>query len=318
MSRNIALDILKLSLAFMVVGLHAGFLNDISSLASYLTVNGLFRIAVPIFLLINGFFFLPVLERSGATAWLKKILILYIVWMSFYSYFWVISPLGSENYIAQLIRSILFGYHHLWYLSGMIGAAIVLIALQGWTTQHLLNSVLVTSFLGVVIQYCSSYHVFAGTPLEVLFSHYELHRNFLFFSYPFFCMGYLINRHAFHKTIETHWLVTLGATGLVFLSMESYLDFYFEIGRSDYDNFMSLLLLCPVIFMCFMRLTIEGQSKNIALYSSAVYFIHSFFLSVFRKFTDFEGTMLTLVIIAASLLASFFIIRLNSKLKFIL
>ena len=43
LNRNIALDILKLSLAFMVVGLHAGFLTDITSLGQYLTVNGVFK-----------------------------------------------------------------------------------------------------------------------------------------------------------------------------------------------------------------------------------------------------------------------------------
>lgn len=50
MNRNFSLDILKLFMAFMVVGLHAGFLGDFTSLGEYLSVNGIFRIAVPIFL----------------------------------------------------------------------------------------------------------------------------------------------------------------------------------------------------------------------------------------------------------------------------
>ena len=57
MERNVSLDILKLSMAFMVVAAHARFLSEISPLGEYLTVNGLFRIILPVFLIINGFFF---------------------------------------------------------------------------------------------------------------------------------------------------------------------------------------------------------------------------------------------------------------------
>lgn len=50
LTRNISLDVLKLTMAFMVLGLHAGFLSDYSKSGEFLFVNGIFRIAVPIFL----------------------------------------------------------------------------------------------------------------------------------------------------------------------------------------------------------------------------------------------------------------------------
>lgn len=46
--RNISLDLLKIILAIFVVGLHCGFLKDIDFSLKVLTVNGVFRIAVPI------------------------------------------------------------------------------------------------------------------------------------------------------------------------------------------------------------------------------------------------------------------------------
>ena len=318
MNRNISLDILKLAMAFMVVGLHSGFLNEVSSLASFLAVNGVFRIAVPIFLLINGYFFFPVLEGDRTRTWFRKLLTLYIVWMAFYSYFWAISPFGAEGYFISLVVSIVFGYHHLWYISGMIGAALVLVLLKNLPSKNLAVVVALTAIAGVAIQYCRNYHVFSGTSLDTVFSYYELHRNFLLFSFPFFCMGFLINKHSLHKRVEKNHLVVLGILGVIFLGFESYLDFYSEVGRADYDNYGSLLLLCPVVFIFFMRTNISGQSKDIALYSSAIYFIHSFFLSLFRKVTDFEGSMLTLLVILTSIAASFFIIRLNRKFKFLL
>ncbi len=99
LNRNVSLDILRFSMALSVVGLHAGFLADLTPLGSCLTVNGIFRIAVPVFLLINGFYFYPVLIKGKSADWLKRVLYLYVFWMLFshgvgqnnpYNYFWFI------------------------------------------------------------------------------------------------------------------------------------------------------------------------------------------------------------------------------------
>ena len=58
MARNISLDITKILLACMVVALHVGIFIDLNPVSYQITVNGLFRIAVPIFFIINGFFFI--------------------------------------------------------------------------------------------------------------------------------------------------------------------------------------------------------------------------------------------------------------------
>lgn len=49
MKRNLTLDILKIILSFMIVGLHAGFLIETSKLGNYVFMQGISRIAVPIF-----------------------------------------------------------------------------------------------------------------------------------------------------------------------------------------------------------------------------------------------------------------------------
>ena len=48
----------------MIVGLHAGFLKDVNEYVSFLTVEGLFRIAVPLFFIINGYFYHLYYERK--------------------------------------------------------------------------------------------------------------------------------------------------------------------------------------------------------------------------------------------------------------
>lgn len=318
MDRNVSLDILKLSMAFMVVGLHAGFLSEISALGSYLTVQGVFRIAVPVFLIINGFYFFPVLAKGRQTTWLKRVFILYAVWMLFYSYFWFSLPSFSLKDIIELIKNIIVGYHHLWYIAGMLGAALLLCALQRFSSAVLVMTIVVSAALGILIQYLGNYHYFEGSRLDNFFNLNWFHRNALFFSYPFFCIGFLINKHRIHTKISLTSATTLSVLGLAFLLLESYINYSQASMDEGFDNYFSLLILCPFVFITFTKIKVSGNSKNIALYSSAVYFIHSFFLSLLKMFTDVEATMLTALCIGLSLLASHFLVRVNSKVKFIL
>lgn len=308
-------------MAFMVVGIHANFLGDFTSLGQYLSVNGVFRVAVPIFLIINGFYFYPVLLKNSQIAWLKRVIVLYIFWMAFYGYFWFSVPEFSFDGFASLIQDIIIGYYHLWYLSGMIGAAIILIVLRKLPPVFLLVSILLTFIGGVLIQYLGNYHILEGSVFEnfdKLFNYDWFHRNMLFLSYPFFCIGYLINKHSLHNLVSFKIAWILSLFGLLALLGESYVNYYQEGRDGGFDNFFSLLLVCPFIFIMFMKSNISGSSKNIALYSSAIYLIHILLLFLLRKYTEFDATFLTLITILASAFVSFFIIKLNSKLKFIL
>lgn len=155
--RNVSLDLLKLLMAIMVVALHANFLQEYSLLGSYLLVNGLFRVAVPIFLIINGFYFFNVLIQGAQSTWLKKVFILYAIWMMFYSCFWFSIPEFSFSGIFKLVKDIVIGYWHLWYVSGMLVAAIIVMLLKHRSTTFLTVAILLTFTLGVAIQYLGNY-----------------------------------------------------------------------------------------------------------------------------------------------------------------
>jgi len=312
------LDALKLAMAFMVVGIHAGFLDGLSSLGNYLTTQGFFRIAVPIFLIINGFYFFAVVTKKKHFQWLKRVTTLYLLWMFVYSYFWFWLPEFSIIEFVKLFMKVIIGYHHLWYISGMLGAAVLLLILRNMTSQLLCFSLLFTFSIGVFIQYTGNYHLYSGTIWDNLFNLSFSHRNALFFSYPFFCIGYLINKHSVHKLIKLNNVLVITLIASVALFSEILANYYHPNRDGGFDNYFTLILICPAIFILFLNLNISGNNKNIALYSSAVYFIHSLFLSILGKWTDLDGTTLTFFVIVISLFSSFFIIKLNNKLKFIL
>jgi len=305
-------------MALMVVGLHAGFLSESSQLGSFLFSQGIFRVAVPVFFIINGYYFYSALLKSSQFLWLKRVTILYLVWMAFYSFFWFYVPDMTTISFLKLFIRFLIGYHHLWYVSGMIGAAIVVIILHKQGPKFTIACVGVTFISGVLIQYIGNYHVFPGTIFDKAFNITWLHRNFLFFSFPFFCIGFLIHKYSFGKKISVQVALIATIVGFFLLCIESYFNYIQPQRDLGFDNYLSLILVSPAIFILFLNQEVRGSSKNIALYSSAIYFIHSFILSVLGEFTEFEGTNLTIVAIITSAIVSIFIISLNKRIKFIL
>lgn len=78
LSRNPGVDILKLILCFMVVAIHTGVGIASKNSTQYVLINGIFRIAVPIFYLISGYYFYSqVTNRDSLYAWTKKIAAIY-------------------------------------------------------------------------------------------------------------------------------------------------------------------------------------------------------------------------------------------------
>jgi hypothetical protein len=318
MTRNLSVDVLKLIMAFMVVGLHTNFLEESSQLGSFLTVEGIFRMAVPEFFLINGFYFLSVIEHKRISVWLKRILILYAFWMFFYIYFWFRPKELSLHEIVKILLTLIFGYHHLWYLPGMIGASVLLFLTRKLTNVSLALISLMLFFIGLSLEYAGNYHFFESPAVDMVVNHSWVYRNFLFFGFPFFCVGYLINKCGLHTKIKIISLFWISILGLCLLLLESYSNFRMSIEPESFDLYLSLLLLCPIVFLLFYKLDIWGESKSLALYSTGIYFIHPLFASIFEKFANFEGTLLTIITLVSSFIAAFGLIVLNKKLKFLL
>lgn len=317
LERNVSLDILKLMMAVMVVGLHAEFLGDFSELGRYLTVNGIFRVAVPIFLIINGFYFYPVIINNNQYVWLKRVFILYLFWMIFYSWYWFYVPELSIVGVIKFIDKFVIGFWHLWYLSGLLGAAIVLNFFKKRTSAFLCALITLMFLVGVFIQYAGHYHLVENPSIDHWLNLPWSHRNFLLFSLPFFCSGYLINKHSLQNKITDNSALALSVLGLALLLAESYINFRQASEDRYFDNFFSLLFACPAVFIFFIKQNIMGRSKQISLYSSAIYYIHALVLLLLSKYINF-GTLLALLGIAVSVIAAFVVIKVNEKVKFIL
>lgn len=319
MERNIALDILKLIMAFMVVGLHAGFLGEVTELGEYITTNGLFRLAVPIFFIISGFYFYQTLQAKQLLKWLNRVLLLYLIWMLLYCYFWLMTEDFSFVGSYQSIKTMIIGYHHLWYLPGLLGAALVTVLFRNLPLALIIFSILLTFFIGVFIQYAGNYAYFQDDlAVTKLFNQHWVHRNAVFLAYPFFCCGYLLNKYALYNKIPQKYAVIITISSLLALILESYINYYHPLRKGGFDNYISLILLCPAIFICFIKLNIMASNKNISTYSSAIYFVHPLVLFFLNKYLDIDHTLLTIFGIIGTLVLSYLVIKANNRIKYLL
>jgi hypothetical protein len=320
MNRNISLDLLKFTMACMIVGLHVGVLSDVSRIISLILSQSIFRVIVPTFLLINGFYFYQTVINQKCSIWFQRVIGLYAFWMLVYSYFWF-TP-GTTS-ISKIVYVIFTGHFHLWYVAGMIGAALAVLLFHKINTMTLLIAALLTFIAGLSIQYMGYAHLFHDTILDSVFNKPSSHRNFLLFSFPFFATGFLLNKYEIHKKISFKTALFLSGIGLCILFVEAYCNVT-HFGTQQFDNSLATILLCPAIIILMMNTKINGQSKNIALYSSGIYFSHKLFLDLFDWINTqnimwtISQTPKTVLIILASMMASFFLIQLNKTFKCIL
>ncbi|MBW3010415.1 acyltransferase family protein, partial [Acinetobacter baumannii] len=156
MTRSVSIDVLKVILALFVIALHSKIFIDFNDILYFFSVNGIFRIAVPVFLVITGYYFYLV---TNFGAWLKRVAFLYIIWMFFYGLFYIDFSL-SVYALLKNIYFILFGYHHLWYLIGTVFGGILLFYLKDSNVKFQFFLAILFFTLGCIVQYLGNFHLF--------------------------------------------------------------------------------------------------------------------------------------------------------------
>lgn len=306
--RSLSIDLLKIVLAIFVVCLHLHVLRDTYPSLSYVLVNGLFRMGVPVFLIISGYFFFYVNDLSKLKKWSFRIFLLYAVWSVVYIPFW------KEN--DQAAMNILFGYHHLWYLIGTLFAGLLLFALRNIPAKKLFFVLLLCFCCGYMIQYLGNSHYFKGETDAVL-NLFPTYRNFLFVCFPFLGIGFLIKKLGIDVKRKPSLAIVLLSAGAV--TGEAFLNervLHLQ-EKESIDLLFSLLVACPLLFLYGKNITVKTDSKILASISTAIYLIHPLVIEFVYKsayFKSFQDIIFIVVLTSASLALVF----LNRKLKYLL
>lgn len=297
--RSRAVDVLKLFLAFMVVGIHANPFAPLGRTAILLTGDGLFRLAVPIFLLFNGYFLHAAVLKHRGWGYVKHAATLYGLWMLLYlPLYW---PLLAARGPWQNLRTLLFGYWHLWYLAGMVMAAALIVAIAHWSSRALIWFTAATFLGGLGVTYGMAFDLVA--PNKQIFSDPLLaNRNPLVLCLPYMLAGFLFARESVANRLRISWLQAAALLGVALVLAESLLLARFAIKGVAHDNMIALGLAAPALMLLALKLPGTLPSRVLSDHASGIYFIHVAFCALLFRYSDFGRPVIYACAVAGSVL----------------
>lgn len=296
MNRNITIDLTKLLMSFFIVALHCLFMLDINEYLHFYLKEGLFRIAVPLFLLISGYYFYNSLNKK----WLFKILKLYGIWMVIYIPFWL--NISSYDNIKNSLITLLTGYYHLWFLLSLFLGGYLTYIFKNKTGMLLFLS-FIFLFVSLLIEYLINYKI-----ITINFVNPELlYRNVLI-AFPFFVFGFLINKNkgkiAKFKSLYLSLMILLL---IVMNFIELQYNYINSINR-NFDLLMSTSLLSVCLFILILKKSIYiHKNYNMNLISNGIFFTHIFILNILKNYIE-NTIYLTLSVFILSLLISYLLL----------
>lgn len=310
--RHLSIDILKVTAAFFVVFIHLDILRELNTTVSHLLVNGIFRLSVPLFLIITGYFFTRIETGKDFIKWISRMLILYVVWSIIYLPFW----LGKAGVVTTLIN-IFNGYYALWYITGVILAGCLLYLLMGKPASTLIILSMILYISGTLLQYAANLNVFSGIISKVL-AFTPSHRNFLFDCLPFMIIGLLIRRAGI-SNVKNYGLPIV-ASAFALLIAESYLNLKLFGADKQLDMMFSLLLISPLLFTYIMKIDILGKYKHLSSFATAVYLVHPAIIFIGQDYVydDKFSAIRYIFVIGVLVPVSYVLVKLNSKVKYLL
>ncbi|MCB6177581.1 hypothetical protein LHP98_05480 [Rhodobacter sp. Har01] len=294
--RSRAVDGLKLVLALMVVGIHANPFAGFGHTAILLTGEGLYRLAVPVFLVFNGWYLQPAIAAGKGWATVRRAAGLYALWMILYLPLWIGFARNFQPW--QALRFAVFGYWHLWYLAGLAMAAAALVGLARWPTRPLLALALALAAAGAAVSWAMGEGVL--TPGPVFHDPLSAFRNPLFLCLPYAAFGLLMRREDLPGRIGRGAALALAAVGVGLVLAESLLRAALPVGVS-HDAMASLVLAAPALALVALQTPGVTASRALGDHASGIYFLHVAFVALLIRHTDLARPMVYVLAVTGSL-----------------
>ena len=293
----------------MVIGIHTTPFSGISEKLNFLTINGIFRIAVPIFFVISGFYFPSISTSQKLKTWTIRIATLYIFWMLVYLplYIPAYSAIPIDNNAPPFLITLLTGYWHLWYVAAMLLAGPILYLMKDVKAARLIPFALLLYFIGFLIQYDRAYF----SPQLPFY----LYRNFLFFALPMMMLGTAAAKIGV-ASMETRTLLCWLDGGLLLLTLEIGIAHHYAVAWGGFDMYLSLPIIASTVFLLTMKSKLYYQVQDLALLSSVLYFSHVLFMMLFIHWLGWpHGMKMFLGTLCASLIFYVGVARLPKRFR---
>lgn len=290
MKKNQGIEQFRVLLAMMVVAIHCLPLHRLWPDGDILITLTLFRIAVPFFFMISGYYVFSDLAtqnsypaRQRVWHFIKKQLQVYLIaTLLFLPLAWYSGMLGLNMPLGTFIQTLLVNgiLYHLWYFPAIItGSLLVMGLLVRFSFKQVFFMAIGLYVIGLGGDSWSG--LAAQTPLasfySLIFQLLAGTRNGIFFAPLFLLLGVLARRFA-QKSASPHRYSYL-MISLICLLLESYLLHHFTTPKHDsMYNFLPfvLLFLFPIIQQ-WQAPMIWKQAGRLSLW---LYLLHPYTIAV--------------------------------------
>lgn len=278
-------DFLKLALALMVVGIHANPFVILGRTVQLATGEGLYRLAVPVFLIFNGYFLQGAITAGRGWLYVRRAVQLYIVWMLLYLP--VAWPLWVSLDLWPAIRMAVFGYWHLWYLSALAMAAAVAMGLRAWSTGALLR--LVAGLFAAALVLLAVMSAGLWKPWPVIFTDpLPPLRNAVLMGLPFLLIGVVIRREGLAARLPRGPVLWATAGSLLLVLAESWTLSAVSAKPQSHDLMASLIFAAPLLAIAALQWPPRFDAGAMGAYSSGIYFCHVAFVALLLRYTEIK------------------------------
>lgn len=292
MSKKINIDIWRFIVSFLIVAIHISPFTKISPGFDFFFTRILGRIAVPLFLMITGYYILDraLKDKQVLVDYTKKILKIYLLCILLYLPINIYMGSFKNIDIITILKDFFINgtLYHLWYFPALIVGV--------WITYYLVKklgrkkTLIATILLYIIGVFGDSYYgitimnQITKNIYELIFNIFDYTRNGLFYVPIFICLGHIIKAGT-RKTTKFDLLYAL--LFFILMSVEGSILHYYNLQRHD----SMYLFLLPLMYFLFCYLmdhskTLNKKIRNIATY---IYIFHPLFIVGIRFVSGIIG-----------------------------
>ncbi len=274
--RNSTIDALKFVFSLCIIGVHINLFQDISTPVYRTLTQSLFRIGVPFYFIVSGYYFASKLEnRERSAQWLKRLLKIYLVFEILDIVLTALVPRIAWPVSYVILRFFTTGLNRIyWYLVSLILTCFLCRGL--WQKGYTFDLICAGLFLYLITMTYDSYSFLFGNTFMAKVG--EAHTTV--WAWPqagfgestlFLSLGVYLRQ----KKPEVRHLNLLLCVSLVLLVMEG--NFCQSRGGADANCYFSLIPASVFLFLFTQRrpdLLKIPQAGELSLY---IYMIHIYF-----------------------------------------
>lgn len=310
MSKKINIDYCRLLSAILIVAIHVYPFLSWSESFDYMVTRVMFRIFVPFFFMITGFFLLPkaMEDFSKLKRYSIKIMKIYVISTLIYLPLQIYNGYFSDFSILVFLKDLLFDgtFYHLWYFPALL--------LGLWVTYFCVRKKVCFVFLILFLigLFGDSYYgLVSGIPFvrsfyDFLFVFFDYTRNGLFYAPIFLYIGYLCSKRSISRK-KSHIGFVLCFLCLI---LEGALLYWLGVPRHT-SMYLFLILVSYYLFqsLCCYSWETSEQVRSVAMF---VYILHPLFIVVVRFLSFIQNSFIYYVIVVLlTILCSFFVVKLR-------